>query len=161
MYLESTHLKSTTSQRSKQAKLIVRLIPLESFELIGIYLKKCVQKGLKKCDYTICMDLNKKNHITTLPKRDLRTRSYDMNMKKEGHITTLPKRALKTRSYNMDMNKKDLKRLSKSQLIKLLIRQEANEFENSIVSPPNQEESVPHKSVNDYEDIVLPPPEQV
>ena len=86
-------------------------------------------------------------------------------MNKEGHITTLPKRDLKTRSYNMDMNKKDPKRLSKSQLMKLLLKQEAkkqiaNEFENSIASPPNQEESVPHKSVNDYEDIVLPPPEQ-
>ena len=56
---------------SKQVKLIVRLIPLESFELIRIY--------LKKCDYTIYMD----------------------------------------------MNKKDLKRLSKLQLIKLLLKQEA------------------------------------
>ena len=88
-----------------------------------------------------------------------------MDMNKEDHITTLPKRGLKTRSYNMDMNKKDLKRLSKSQLIKLLLKQEAkkqiaNEFENSIASPPNQGESVPRKSVNDYEDIVLPPPEQ-
>ena len=106
------------------------------------------------------MDMNKKDHITTLPKRDLKTRSYNMNMKKEGHITTLPKKGLKTRSYNMDMNKKDLKRLSKSQLIKLLLKQEANEFENSIASPPNQEQSVPHKNINDYEDIVLPSPEQ-
>ena len=109
--------------------------------------------------------MNKKDHITTLPKRDLKTRSYNMNMNEEGHITTLPKRDLKTRSYNVDMNKKDLKRLSKSQLIKLLLKQEAkkqiaNEFENSIASPPYQEESVPHKSVNDYEDIVLPPLEQ-
>ena len=59
------------------------------------------------------------------------------------------------------MNKKDLKRLSKSQLIKLLIKQEkngqANEFENSIVS---QEVSVSHKSVNDYEDLITEPPEQ-
>ena len=66
---------------------------------------------------------------------------------------------------NMNMNKRDLKKLTKSQLIKSLIKQEAkkqiaNEFENSIVSQPNQEESVPHNSVNDYEDIILPPPEQ-
>ena len=86
-------------------------------------------------------------------------------MNKKDHITTLPKRDLKTRSYNMDLDKKDLKRLSKSQLIKLLLKQEAkkqiaNEFENSIALLPNQEESVPHKSINDYEDIVLPPPEQ-
>ena len=42
-------------------KLIVRLIPLESFEL-----KKVHSKGLKECDYTIYMDMN----ITRLyPKR--------------------------------------------------------------------------------------------
>ena len=37
-------------------------------------------------------------------------------MNDKNHVTTLPKRGLKTRSYKMDMNKKDLKRLSKSQL---------------------------------------------
>ena len=69
----------------------------------------------------------------------------------------------------IDMNKRDLKKLSKSQLIKLLRKQEksiqtqkqiANEFENSIVSPPKQEESLPCKSVNDYEDLIIEPPEQ-
>ena len=82
-----------------------------------------------------------------------------MNMNDKNYITTLPKRDLKTSSYKMNMNKKDLKKLSKSQLIKLLLEQEkngqANEFENSIVSPPKQEESLPRKSVNNYE-----PPEQ-
>ena len=52
----------------------------------------------------------------------------------------------------MNMNKRDLKKLTKSQLIKLLLKQEkngqvqkqiANEFENSIVSLPKQEESFP------------------
>ena len=85
-------------------------------------------------------------------------------MDDNNYITTLPKRGLKTSSYKMNMNKKDLKRLSKSQLIKLLIKQEkdgqANEFENSIVSQSKQEESVPHKSVNDYEDLIIEPPEQ-
>ena len=62
------------------------------------------------------------------------------------------------------MNKKDLKRLSKSQLIKLLLKQEAkkqitNEFENSIVAQSKQEESVPHKSVNNYDDLIIEPPE--
>ena len=80
-------------------------------------------------------------------------------MNDNNYITTLPKRDLKTSSYKMNMNKKDLKKLSKSQLIKLLLEQEkngqANEFENSIVSPPKQEESLPRKSVNNYE-----PPEQ-
>ena len=70
---------------------------------------------------------------------------------------------------NMNMNTKNLKNLSKSQLIKLLLKQNengqaqkqiANEFENSIVPQPKQEKSVPRKSVNDYENIILPPPEQ-
>ena len=82
-----------------------------------------------------------------------------MDMNDNDHITTLPKRGLKTRPCNMDMNNKDLKRIIESQLIKLLLKQEAkkqiaNEFENSTASP-NQEESVPHKSVNNYKNIVL------
>ena len=64
---------------------------------------KCVQKGLKKCDYTIYMDMN----ITTLPKKGLKTRPYSMDMNKEDHIVTLPKKGLKTRPYSMDMNKED------------------------------------------------------
>ena len=108
-----------------------------------------VEIYLKKCDYTIYMD-----------------------MKDNGHITTLPKRGLKTSSYNMDMNKKDLKRLSKSQLIKLLLKQEAkkpsssvNEHEEIIepIPPPKtgklariKPKPVPRKGVN--EDIILPPP---
>ena len=63
-----------------------------------------------------------------------------MNMNDNNYITTLLKRDLKTSSYKMNMNKKNLKKLSQSQLIKLLLKQEqnrqANEFENSIVSPP-------------------------
>ena len=111
---------------------------MESFELIIIYLKKCAQRDLKKCDYTIYMDMN----ITTLPKKGLKTRPYNMDMEKEDHMTTLPKRdlktrpynmdmsmttlpkkGLKTRPYNMDMEKKDLKKLTKGQLIKLLMNQ--------------------------------------
>ena len=57
---------------------------------------------------------------------------------------------------NMNMNKKNLKKLSKSQLIKLLFKQ----YENSIVSQSKQEESVSRKSVNDYEDLIIEPPEQ-
>ena len=62
-------------------------------------------------------------------------------MNDNDHITTLPKGGLKTRSYNMDMNKKDLKRLSKSQLIKLVIKQEAKK---------------PSNSVNEHEEIIKP-----
>ena len=72
------------------------------------------------------------------------------------------------------MNKKDLKRLSKSQLIKLLLKQEAkkpsnnvNEHEETIKPIPSlragewkniKPKSIPRKSVN--EDIILPPAEQ-
>ena len=55
-----------------------------------------------------------------------------MNMNDNNNMTTLPKRGLKMRSYNMDMNKKDLKRLSKLQLIKLLLKQEAKKPSDSI-----------------------------
>ena len=64
---------------------------------------KCVQKDLKKSDYTIHMDMN----ITTLPKKGLKTRPYSMDMNREDHIVTLPKKGLKTRPYSMDMNKED------------------------------------------------------
>ena len=98
----------------------------------------------------------------------------NMNINKKNHITTLPTRGLKARSYSTDMNKKDLKRLSKSQLIKLLLKQESKKPSNSIneheeiikpIPPPRtgkwesiKPEPVPRKSVN--EDIILPPPEQ-
>ena len=94
---------------------MVRLIPLESFELIIIYVKKCVQRGLKKCDYTIYMDMN----ITTLLKKGLKTRPYNIDMNK----TTLPKRDLKRSPYSINMNKRDLKKLSKLELIKMLLKQ--------------------------------------
>ena len=70
---------------------------------------------------------------------------------------------------NMNMNKKNLKKLSKSQLIKLLLKQDengqaqkqiANEFENSIVPQPMQEELLSGKKVNNYEDLIIEPPEQ-
>ena len=85
-------------------------------------------------------------------------------MNDNNYKTILDKRDLNTSSYKMNMNKKDLKRLSKSQLIKLLIKQEksgqANEFENSVVLQPKQEESLPGKNINSYEDLIIEPPEQ-
>ena len=74
-------------------------------------LKKRVQKDLKKSDYTIYMDMN----IVTLPKKDLKTRPYNIGMEK---------RDLKKYDYNVDMEKEDLKKLSKGQLIRLLLKQE-------------------------------------
>ena len=87
-----------------------------------------------------------------------------MNISDNNYITTLSKRYLKTSSYRINMNKKDLKRLSKSQLIKLFKQEkngQTNKFEkNSTVSQSKQEESVTHKSINDYEDLIIEPPEQ-
>ena len=106
---------------------------------------KCVQKDLKKCDDTIYMDMNivtlpkkglktrpysmdvnKDDHIVTLPKKGLKTGPYSMDMNKDDHIVTLPKKGLKTGPYNIGMEKmekKDLKKLTKGQLIKLLLKQ--------------------------------------
>ena len=91
------------------------------------------KRGLKTRPYSTDM----KDHIVTLPKRGLKTRPYSMDMNKD--IVTLPKKDLKTRPYNigmekkglkkyaynvyMDMEKKDLKKLTKGQLIKLLLKQ--------------------------------------
>ena len=92
-----------------------------------------------------------------------------MNMNDNNYFTTLPQKDLKTSSYKMNMNKKNLKKLSESQLIKLLLKQDengqaqkqiANDYENSIVIQSKQEESVPRKSINDYEDLIIEQPEQ-
>ena len=108
---------------NKQANLIVPLIPLESFELIEIHLKKCVQKGLKKCDYSIYMDMNMNdnNNMTTLPKKGLKTRPYIIGMEK---------RDFKKCDYTMymDMEKEYLKKLSKGQLIRLLLKQKKSKM---------------------------------
>ena len=87
-----------------------------------------------------------------------------MDMNKD--IVTLPKKGLKTKPYNIDMNKRDLKKLTKDQLIKLLLKQQAQKPRNSVkhediiqpITPPRTGKSkpVPRKSVN--KDIILPPP---
>ena len=93
------------------------------------------KKGLKTRPYS--MDMNKEDHIVTLPKKGLKARPYSMDMNEEDHLVTLPKKGLKTRPYNigmekrdlntsqysMDTEKKDLKKLTKGQLIKLLMNQ--------------------------------------
>ena len=70
--------------------------------------------------------MNKEDHITTLPKRGLRTRSYKMEMEKKD---------LKKRTYKMDMEKKDLKKRTKGQLIELLMNQRKNEEVESVKKP--------------------------
>ena len=88
---------------------------------------------------------------------------------------TLPKKGLKTKPYNIDMNKRDLKKLTKDQLIKLLLKQQAEKPRNRVkheeqfrdtykpIPPPRtgkwesvKPKPVPRKSVN--KDIILPPP---
>ena len=70
------------------------------------------KKGLKKYDYNIDMDMN----TMTLPKKGLKTRHHNKDMNE---------RDLKKYDYTkyMDMEKEYLKKLSKGQLIKLLLKQ--------------------------------------
>ena len=137
------------------------------------------KKGLKTRPYNI--DMNKENHIVTLPKKGLKTGPYNIDMNKEDHIVTLPKKGLKTGPYNIDMEKmekKDPKKLTKGQLIKLLLNKVSNHdndpFKDEVVQrikptpPPRtgkwenvKPKPVPRKSVKqmvkEYEDIIQPP----
>ena len=95
------------------------------------------KKGLKTRHYN--EDMNMDNNIATLPKKGLKTRHYNEDMNMDNNVATLPKKGLKTRPYNigmekrdlkkydytmyMDMEKEYLKKLSKGQLIKLLLKQ--------------------------------------
>ena len=79
------------------------------------------------------MDMN----TMTLPRKDLKTRPYNIGMEKKG---------LKKDDYNIDMNKRDLKKLTKAQLIKLLLKQHAQQPRNSI-----------KQMVNQHDDIIQPP----
>ena len=144
------------------------------------------KKGLKTRPYSMHMD--KDDHVITQPKKGLKTRPYSMDMNKEDHIVTVPKKGLKTRPYNIGMEKmekKDLKKLTKGQLIKLLSKQKKSKkvsnhedlldndpFKDEVaqepakrIKPPRtgkwesvKPKPVPRKSVN--EDLILPPPEQ-
>ena len=87
----------------------------------------------------------------------------------------MEKKGLKKYDYNIDMEKKDLKKLTKGQLIKLLLKKVSNHedlldndtFKDEVAQEPTKPtppprtgkwESVSRKSVN--EDLILPPPEQ-
>ena len=132
------------------------------------------KKGLKTRPYSMDME----GHIATLPKKGLKTRPYSMDM--EDHIVTLSKKGLKTRPYSIDMEKKDLKKLTKGQLIKLLLKKVSNHedlldndpFKDEVAQEPAKHikptppprtgkwesvkpKPVPRKSVN--EDLILPP----
>ena len=137
------------------------------------------RKGLKTRPYSMDME----DHIATLPKKGLKTIPYSMDMNKD--IVTLPKIGLKTRPYNIGMEKmekKDLKKLTKGQLIKLLLKKVSNHedlldndpFKDEVAQEPTKRikptppprigkwesvkpKPVPRKSVN--EDLILPPPD--
>ena len=120
-------------------------------------------------------NMNMGDHIVNLPKKGLKTRPYNIGMEKKG---------LKKYDYNvyMDMDKKDLKKLSKGQLIKLLLKQKKSKkvsnhkhlldngpFKDEVAQEPTKPtppprtgkwesikpKPIPHKSVN--EDLILPP----
>ena len=70
-------------------------------------------------------------------------------------MTTLPKRGLKTSQYKINMNKKDLKRLSKSELIKMLLKKVHN-HEDLLDNNPFKDEVVqrePEKCIKPKETI--------
>ena len=75
------------------------------------------KKDLKKYDYNIVMSMN----TATLPKKDLK--KYDYNIVMSMNTATLPKKGLNKYDYNIDMEKKDLEKLTKDQLIELLLKQ--------------------------------------
>ena len=69
-------------------------------------------------------------------------------MNDNNYTTILPKRSLKTRSYKIDMEKKDLKKLTKGQLIKLLMDQRKNEEVESVKKPTPPLKTGKWESVN-------------
>ena len=85
-------------------------------------------------------------------------------MNKEDHIVTLLKKGLKTRPYNIDMEKKDLKKLTKEHLIKLLLKQKKSEkvsnHEDLLDNDPFKDEVVqdPAKRIKPPKPTRKPPP---
>ena len=88
-------------------------------------------------------------------------------MNKKDHITTLPKRGLKTRPYNMDMNERDLEKLSKSELIKLLLKQKKSKkvrnHEDLLNNDPIKDEVTqePAKCIKPPKPTRKPPPSPI
>ena len=84
-------------------------------------------------------------------------------MNKEGHITTLPKRGLKTRPYNTDMNERDLEKLSKSELIKSKKSKKVHNHEDLLDNDPFKDEVTqePAKSIKPPKPTRKPPPSPI
>ena len=130
------------------------------------------KKGLKTRPYSMDME----DHIVTLPKNGLKTRPYSMDMNK--NIATLPKKGLttipynigmekmdlKTRKYSIDMEKKDVKKLTKGQLIKLLLKQKKSKkvsnHEDLLDNDPFKDEVAqePAKRIKQPKPTRKPPP---
>ena len=120
--------------------------------MIRIYLKKCVRKGLKK-KYIVYIDMQRDLKTKGLKEmygnknmqKDLKTKGL-----KEMYSNKNMQRDLKKEMYSIyiyiDMNKRDLKKLTKAQLIRLLLKQQAQKPSNSV-----------KQIVNEYEDIIQPP----
>ena len=84
---------------------------------------------------------------------------------------TLPKKDLKTKPYGMDMEKEDLKRLTKGQLIKLLLKQEKSKkvcnhedlfdndpFKDEVakrIKPPKPTQKPPPPPIPQVEDHII------
>ena len=106
------------------------------------------------------MDIN----IVTLPKKGLKTRPYSMDMNKEDNIATIPKKGLKTRPYNIGMEKRDLEKLTKEQLIKLLLKQKKSKkvsnHEDVLDNDPFKDEVAqePAKRIKPPKPTRKPPP---
>ena len=66
----------------------------------------------------------------TLPRKGLKTRPYNIGMEKK---------SLKKYDYNIDMEKKDLGKLTKGQLIKLLLK-EVSDHEDLLDNDPFKDE---------------------
>ena len=77
----------------------------------------------------------------------------------KGDLKTLKEKTLVS---SINMNKRDLKKLTKAQLIRLLLKQQAQKPSNSVNKPiPPQPKPISQKNVKqmviDYEDIIHPP----
>ena len=67
---------------------------------------------------------------------------------------TLPKKGLKKYDYNIDMEKKDLKKLTKDQLIKLLLNKEKKKPKVVIVDDTKPTRPKQQKKVSNHEDLL-------
>ena len=131
------------------------------------------KKGLKTRPYNIDMekrDLKTRPYNIDMEKRDLKTSQYSIDMSKKSLKTRpynidMEKRNLKKYGYNiyMDMKKIDLKKLTKGQLIKLLMNQRKKPIPpprtgkwESVKPKPVLRKSV-KQMVKEYGDIIQPP----